>query len=537
MDIKTISGKVALIFITFVVVMLFSAIFIISQVRVVDQMESNLIDSEYPGVALAGRIKFHTVQVQQWLTDISATRAQDGLNDGFDEAENHAVLFRDSVEKFAQIRPELREQMNEIMAAFNPYYATGKRMAQSYIDNGPAEGNRMMSEFDAVAATINEHVDKLVDELQVQVDNSWDEYRAARKSVFMTILAAILALISIFFFFAYLVKSMTRGMKEMSGEFILLGQGDFATRVRTIDERDDELGDMGRNISTMKHQLRDMVAEIGESAAHLNSCISSLTEITNRTMQSVQQQQMETEQVASAVTEMSANSIEVAGNAAMAAESARGADQSANEGNQVVQKTVGSIESLATSVSNAAEVIHQLEQDSESIGSILDVIRGIAEQTNLLALNAAIEAARAGEQGRGFAVVADEVRTLASRTQDATGEIQTMIQKLQNGATHAVTVMESGRDQTKESVDLVVNAQTNLKEIMTSVKTISDMTTQIAAAAEEQSTVAEEVSRNTNNMSDENTRNAGSVQEIVDSTAELASLSQRLDSAVSTFKM
>lgn len=537
MNLKTISGKVALIAIVFISVLLLSAASMFYQRSIVDEMQQNLAEEQYPAVMLANQLKFHTVQVQQWLTDISATRGQDGLNDGFDEAENHAVMFRDDLNELKALKSELSDQLDEMQAAFAPYYETGKRMAQRYVEDGPAGGNKVMAEFDGVAATINEQVEVLVEQLQVQVDNSWDEQAAAKKRFALIIAFAVLLMLTIFGFFIHLVRTITRAMKEMDGELVLLGQGDFVTRARSIDARDDELGTMGRNISTMKHQLRDMVVEIGESAHLLNGCISSMTGITNQTMLSVQQQQMETEQVASAVTEMSANSKEVAGNASRAAESARGADQAANDGNRVVQETVSSIESLAESVSHASDAIHKLEEDSESIGSILDVIRGIAEQTNLLALNAAIEAARAGEQGRGFAVVADEVRTLASRTQDATGDIQQMIEQLQNGATQAVSVMVAGREKTEESVNHALGARNNLNEIMEAVKTISDMSTQIAAAAEEQSTVAEEVSRNTNNMSDENTRNAGSVQEIVNSTDELTSLSQRLDSAISSFKI
>ncbi|MDH3355111.1 MAG: methyl-accepting chemotaxis protein [Chromatiales bacterium] len=537
MNIKTIRGKVFLIFLTFVAALFLSAIFMLYQNSVVEEMEHDLVDNSYPGIMLAHRLKFHTVQVQQWLTDISATRAQNGLNDGFAEAKKHADAFKQVVEEIRMKHPEIGEKLDGVMTAFTPYYETGKRMAQSYIDNGPAGGNVVMSDFDGVAATINEKVDGLLEQLQEQVDQDWEGYRVAKGRVTTTIVIAVLVLLAIFSYFTYIVQTITNAMKEMGDEFTRLGQGDFGSRARSIDERSDELGEMGRNIGTMKQQLRGMVSEIGESASLLNSCIHSLTDVTSRTMLSVQQQQMETEQVAAAVTEMSANSREVAANASMAADSSRGANDSANSGNRVVQETVHSIESLATSVTSASEAIHKLEQDSESIGSILEVIRGIADQTNLLALNAAIEAARAGEQGRGFAVVADEVRTLASRTRDATGDIHTMIEQLQKGAADAVTVMEAGREKTKESVDFVQDARSHLNEIMTAVKTISDMSTQIAAAAEEQSSVAEEVSRNTNNISAENTRNAGSVQEIVNSTDELAALSQRLDGAVASFKI
>jgi len=507
------------------------------QKNLAEDQELKLMEREYPGIMLAQRLKLHTVQVQQWLTDISATRGQDGLNDGFDEAENQAALFHSTLNELRGLEPEWMIQLDDIATAFTPYYEMGKRMAQSYIENGPSGGNKMMAEFDGVAATINEKLDTLLVELQHELDGDWDILRIMKGKVSVIIVVSALMLMGLFAYFVYLFFTILKAMKEMGGEFKQLGQGDFETRVRSIDVRSDELGELGRNISSMKHQLREMVKGISSAAKELNSCVSTLSGTTSATMVSVEQQQMETEQVASAVTEMSANSKEVAINASKAADSARGADEAANNGKGVVQDTVRSIESLADSVNSAAEVIHKLEQDSESIGSILEVIRGIAEQTNLLALNAAIEAARAGEQGRGFAVVADEVRTLASRTQDATGDIQSKIEQLQSGAADAVDVMNAGREKTKQSVDYVLNTRDSLNEITDAVNIISDMSTQIAAAADEQSTVAEEVSRNTNNISDVNIRNSGSVQEIVNSTKELAALSQRLDNAVSSFKI
>jgi uncharacterized phage infection (PIP) family protein YhgE len=221
-----------------------------------------------------------------------------------------------------------------------------------------------------------------------------------------------------------------------------------------------------------------------------------------QTRNSMEAQRSETEMVAASMNEMSATVKTVADNAESAASAATEAQTEASEGKSVVDKSIGSINKLADEVQRAADVIHRLESDSESIGVVVDVIRDIAEQTNLLALNAAIEAARAGEQGRGFAVVADEVRTLASRTQESTQEIQQMIERLQAAAVEAVGVMGDGKREAESSVEQAARAGESLQSIIASVSTIADMNTQIASAAGQQNTTAEEMNRNLAHISE-----------------------------------
>ncbi|MGV8842447.1 MAG: methyl-accepting chemotaxis protein [Pseudomonas sp.] len=205
--------------------------------------------------------------------------------------------------------------------------------------------------------------------------------------------------------------------------------------------------------------------------------------------------------VASAMNEMSATVQEVARHASQTATASSGADEESRAGVKVATEALDGIEVLISDIENAAKVILQVQSDSASIGMVLDVIKGIAEQTNLLALNAAIEAARAGEQGRGFAVVADEVRTLASRTQKSTEEIQSMIQQLQGGARNAVQAMETAQKRAHAGSECVAKAAQSLSVIANEVGTINDMNTQIATASEEQSAVAEEINRNITTIS------------------------------------
>ncbi|MDH5614007.1 MAG: methyl-accepting chemotaxis protein [Gammaproteobacteria bacterium] len=228
---------------------------------------------------------------------------------------------------------------------------------------------------------------------------------------------------------------------------------------------------------------------------------------------------------------------EIAKSAASAAEAAHEADVEADKGKIVVTEAMGAMSALSDRIDSTSSAVASLAADTDAIGSVLDVIRGIAEQTNLLALNAAIEAARAGEQGRGFAVVADEVRTLASRTQESTQEIQSMIERLQDGASNAVTAMGKGKEQTVKSEELVENAVESLAMIAASVAMINTMNAQIASAAEEQGAVAEDINRNIVNISQVANQASESVHAMSTSSEELGQMSLKLSQLISRYNV
>jgi len=282
-------------------------------------------------------------------------------------------------------------------------------------------------------------------------------------------------------------------------------------------------------------KLQGIIREITDSVGSLNNAAQQMSVVTTESRDGIVKQQVDIDQVATAMNEMSATVHEVARNAMDAAGAAKEADDEAANGKQVVSQAVGTIDKLATDVDEAANVIHQLAQDSENIGTVLDVIKAIAEQTNLLALNAAIEAARAGEQGRGFAVVADEVRTLAQRTQQSTQEIQEIIEKLQAGAEKAERVMKASREQAQTSVDESSRAGTSLVSITDMVARINDMNTQIASAAEEQTAVAEEISRSIVAINDVAVQTSQSSDQLQQASEGVSAMATQLHGLVAKF--
>ncbi len=315
---------------------------------------------------------------------------------------------------------------------------------------------------------------------------------------------------------------------------IAQGDGDLTTRLNISGG--DEVARLAKTFNQIIEKIHSTIVKVSGATTTLASAANEMSEANGSTLDAIKRQQREAEQVASAMNQMSSTVREVAENAASAAEAARSADQEVVIGNRIVSESVTAIEQLAENVVSAREVIMKLENDSENIGTVLVVIKEIAEQTNLLALNAAIEAARAGEQGRGFAVVADEVRTLAQRTQQSTREIQQIIETLQEGAENAVKVMEQGDKQAQNSVKHSIAAGESLQSITAMIGTINDMNVQIVTATEQQSMVAEEVNRNINNINQAAHDTAEEAQNISGSNTRLIKMVHDLEVIVDQFQ-
>lgn len=313
-----------------------------------------------------------------------------------------------------------------------------------------------------------------------------------------------------------------------------IAKGDLTVQAKST--RKDELGDLQNAMQDMAQNLNTLVQGIGNGVTHISTSAEKLSAMSEQTSAGVRQQKVEVDQVATAMHEMASTVQEVARNTTDASAAATLADQQARHGSAVVKQATAQITELSLAIEDLGGAMNVLSQDSEQIGKVIDVIKAVAEQTNLLALNAAIEAARAGEQGRGFAVVADEVRSLAQRTQDSTKEIEALIVTLQQRTQAASTLMVSSRERTLDTVVLAEKAELAITEINQSIGTIQQMSLQISAAAEQQSAVADEINRSIVSVRDVADQSAIASEESATATIELASLGQDLQRMTAHFR-
>jgi len=369
---------------------------------------------------------------------------------------------------------------------------------------------------------------------QVPVDEVFAELNESAQKMFLTTIAVAAAFI---FLGLFLASSITKPIQVISERFRELGEGDGDLSQRIDIQGNDELAKLSHGFNGFIEKIHESVKEVAETSRALQVAAQGVAEKSHSTHDNSQNQRDQTIQVVTAINEMGATISEIASNAATAAETANGAEGNTEEGRAVVFKAKDAISRLAADIDHIGSVVQKLAGTTQDIGSILDVIRDISDQTNLLALNAAIEAARAGEQGRGFAVVADEVRNLASRTATSTEEIQKMINQLQGDAQNAVSAMEAGKEVTHEGVVSTDQAVEVLAQISESITDISDRNTQVATATEEQSTVVHTINENIEEINSINEMTTNTAQELADASNELQELSRRLDAMVGSFKL
>jgi len=435
--------------------------------------------------------------------------------------ENEYKEFEHILKAFKEIEKEHKEYAIFADEIFSLYKKGNTKEIELKIDNIEHFEEKLNHELKALLAEIT----RFTKAAAVQAESH--EHQAI---IILGILVLICIVIAIFVS-VFTAKYIVSAIKQAT----IIASGDLTQDI-TVDST-DEIGQLLDAVNGIKQRLLKMVSQISDTTSQLSSSAEELSTVSSETTNSVQMQKMETEQVATAMNEMTSTIQEVTSRISNTADTAQQANEETKTGQKVVQDTIKQINNLADQIEQAAETINKLEQDSENISAVLVVIKGVAEQTNLLALNAAIEAARAGEQGRGFAVVADEVRTLASRTQKSTEEINQMIEKLQSGSKQAVAVMDNSREQVKAAVEKANSAGASLTTISQAVEQIFDMSTEIASAAEEQSSVSNEVNRNIVRINDMANQTVTATEQISEASHHLTGMAEQLNEIVEQFKV
>lgn len=404
--------------------------------------------------------------------------------------------------------------------------------------------------FDLIKAGEFQAIDDLIEEIEQEEDNLNHELvdlladidKFTKKSVLVAtehehqaeFVATIVGIVSIMLGLCTSFLVSRRIIADIKSATVV-ASGNLGDPI--VVKTHDEIGELLDATNGMRTKLLNMFKEISGTTEQLSTASEEISIITQETSQNIQQQQSETELIATAMNEMNTTVIEVSSNVANTAEAAKHANIETEKGLKVVRDAVKGIQDLANKMECTSEVITKVEQDSQNINTVLDVIKGIADQTNLLALNAAIEAARAGEQGRGFAVVADEVRTLAGRTQESTTEINDIIEKLQERSRSAAEAMQDSQEHSALVVETAELASVSLSAISSAVSKIDEMSSQIASSAEEQISVSNEMNKNIIHIKDMADSNAEGAVQTSQASNELASMASNLQRLVNQFKL
>ncbi|TAP38946.1 methyl-accepting chemotaxis protein [Alteromonas sp. KUL49] len=493
-------------------------------------------DVQFPALQLSASALVDMEKTKDTLSSAVTT----GDLDTLELAKDIAQSLDDNLNNISSISPDFRSDINKISKDFGDYFETAYSVSGSMID-GTADysqlgtlSSRMNSSYDDSLAAMTAFRDRQEAAFKLAFE---DTDSANTRLISMGVIVTIVVTLLMFATAVPIVRGIklsiddvVRSLKDIAQE-----DGDLTVRIKT--ESKDEIGDLVHWFNQFMEKLQGVVKDVVEASIPLSNLAQNLRGLTEETQRTIDVQQRSAKDAKHAVDTMSGSVDGVAHSAAQAAKDAGEATGSASDGRRIVQQTVSSIQQLADNVEETAEVLGRLEADSNKVGSVLDVIKGIAEQTNLLALNAAIEAARAGEQGRGFAVVADEVRTLASRTQQSTEEIQNTIEQLQSAAQSAVAVMSKGTEQASKSVETANEAGVSLETITTTIDSINQMNEQIAHNTEEQRLVALDIVKHVDEIHQRTEQTSSRSGELGSMCNELADLAQHLESIAKQFRV
>ncbi len=519
--------------------MLILGVFALSQMNKINNANVDLATNSVPSIKALDKLTEGSIRLRVLSYRLMLNRDPDTLQKTTELFAMRNKQIDDARAVYVKLISEPAEQSayDQYVQLLNDYRQLENRMKTLSQANDMAELIRLLSaDLQTNSDQMNTALAKLIEMNTQQVNEAsataTQQYSTAfRMVVTLLIIATVLTLL-----FAWLLtNSITRPIASALHAAEDIAEGDL-TRTITVDGT-DEAGRLLAAMLKMQSKLRDTLQRISGSATQLASAAEELNTVTDESARGLSQQNDEIEQAATAVNQMTSAVEEVARNAVSTSEASKNATTSASDGRDLVQETVSAIERMSTDVQSTSALIGNLADESRDIGKVLDVIRGLADQTNLLALNAAIEAARAGEAGRGFAVVADEVRALAHRTQQSTSEIERMIGSIQGGTEQAVNSMRSSTERAESTLNIAKGAGLALDTINSAVVEINERNLVIASAAEEQAQVAREVDRNLVNIRDLSTQSATGANQTSAASNELSRLAVDLNGMVARFKV
>jgi methyl-accepting chemotaxis protein len=496
----------------------------------------NTRDIQFPVLQASESALVSLERLKESLASAVTTGDEEALNG----ANKLAEQMKKQLTTVGQLESEVSREVSQILQSFDAYYAVAFKVSQEMVSNTAdmasigERSQKMNADYENTVKKLTSFRDVQLNEFKNSID---DANGQASQMITVGVIMMVITVLALFGTALPVVRGIDsslghiiRSLRDLAKE-----DGDLTVRIETKSK--DELGDLAYWFNSFMEKLQGVVKEIVNTALPLSSLAKDLNQLTDDTNRTIAVQRKAADQAKIAVDDMSNSVIAEASSANEASSAANDSNTAADRGQQTVGITVNNIRQLATNVQEASEVILKLETDANQVGAVLDVIKGIAEQTNLLALNAAIEAARAGEQGRGFAVVADEVRTLASRTQKSTEEIQKTIEQLQSAARSAVQKMQQSTVQADQSVTSANQAGDSLQAITTSIRRIREMNQHIASATEEQQVMAGTIVGHVVDIVKHTEHTSQSAGHIAKASRELANLAQNLENIARLFRV